>query len=95
MAGPRTRVLIIGARFLIATVTFVRSIAAIVFGVAFPTVRNASAIGATEMRGATSYIRAIHFVAVITAVIFVVTFEGARDATQVLALEFRQAARWY
>lgn len=95
MTGPRTSILEVSAGHLLATVTFVGTIPAIIFGIALPTIRDTTPVRAAEMRITTSHVRTIHFVAVIATIILVIAFERFRDTSLILALEFGHAARGY
>lgn len=94
MAGPGTRELEVSARLLRAERSLVRTVATVVFAVAFPDVRDAAAILARKLRRRARHIRTLELVRMVAAVILLVTPEVEWDAPSRLALKLVSTTRW-
>lgn len=81
----------IGARLFRAKVAFVGSVAAVVFGVAFPRGRHATAVFAQELGRRARDVRAPCFVTVVAAVVFAVAPERTGYATAGTTLPFARS----
>lgn len=93
VAGSWTGELEVRASFRCAELAFIGAVAAVIFGIAFPSRGDAAIIGAGELISAAGHIRTTHLIAVIAAIVLGIAVERHRYATTGLALELVRAAR--